>query len=233
MKDTIHESLVFLGNSISSFHHTGSLFPTSRWAASAMTHPIKRAAFGSRPLKVLELGPGTGSVTVQILKEMGPHDELTICEISDSFMNTLKKSLQTNEDFRSHQSRISFFNGPAQDLISDKPYDVIICALPFLNFDLETNESIFKKLISLSHSETIMTFYQYIGLKKLGKILPKRRIRIEKLEPLFDEIEKKNIKDIKVWRNFTPIKIYTIKPQSLSLAERTTSHGRSHHLRAA
>lgn len=232
MKDTIKESLIFLGNSISSFHHTGSLFPTSKWAASAMAHPLKRSSFGSKPLKILELGPGTGSVTVQILKEMGPQDELVICEISDSFMETLKKSLLTNEDYRTHQARVSFFNGPAQDLISDNFFDVIICALPFLNFDLDTNKSIFKKLISLSHADTVMTFYQYIGLKKLGKMLPKRRVQIESLKPLFDEIEASMLTTKKIWRNFLPITIYTIKPQLLTL-NGAISHPKNEHLRAA
>lgn len=213
MRNTMKETFLFITNAVSSFRDTGSLFPTSRWAAEALTSPLRSPGLLNRSKrKILELGPGTGSVTVQILKDMREDDELLICELNPKFMKVLQESLKDNYYFRKHQSRISFFLGPAQELPEDKIFDVIVCALPFLNFDCETANSIFEKIKKLSNNETLMTYYQYIGLKKLGQLLPERRERLKHLIPVFDSVLQTHKARKRVWLNMSPIDVFTMKP---------------------
>lgn len=207
------ETFLFITNAASSFRDTGSLFPTSRWAAEALTSPLRSPGILNRPKrKILELGPGTGSVTVQILKDMRDDDELLICELNPKFMKVLKESLNDNYYYRKHQSRISFFLGPAQDLPENKTFDVIVCALPFLNFDRETASSIFEKIKKLSNDDTLMTYYQYIGLKKLGALLPERREKLKKLLPVFQSVSQTHKARKRIWLNMLPIDVFTMKP---------------------
>ena len=80
----IKENLVFLREFLLEFKTTGACFPTSRWAAQALIAPLRE---DNRPPKnILELGPGTGSVTMPMLREMRDGDSLTICEINPRFM---------------------------------------------------------------------------------------------------------------------------------------------------
>ena len=206
----IRENVVFLREFLTEFHNTGTCFPTSKWAALELTEPLR----GKRdPLNILELGPGTGSVTVQILRDMGPQDRLTICEINERFMKALKERMAVNPDFHRHRDRITFFQGPVQELPEVGRFEVIVCALPFLNFDRETCQTILSKLQRVSTDSTVMTYYQYIGLRHLGLLIssPKRRDRLVQLKDFFKELHRHQRRRTRVWLNVLPINIYTVQ----------------------
>lgn len=204
--------LKFLHESCLEFQLTGTIFPTSKWAAKAMTDPLRNEARGNRR-NILELGPGTGPVTVKILADMNDEDTLTICEINPRFMAILQTILNENSDYRRHKERVRFFCCAAQELPEDATYDVIVCSLPFLNFDLKTVRQIFNKLVKLSHEKTLMTNYEYIGLRGIGKLMSprKRRRRIYQVDRFFRRFAPNPLKRTKVWLNVLPINIYTRK----------------------
>ena len=207
----IKDNLVFLREFVKEFQTTGSVFPTSRWAAKALTSPMMRIR---SPQHILEHGPGTGSVTVKILKRMNDGDKLTICEINPRFMASLQKKLAKNEDYLRHRDRIDFFLGPMQELPEVAKYDVIVCAIPFLNFDRDTVREMFTKLKKLVKDNTIMTYYEYIGLRAIGKSVapPITKRRMRELDSFFGEISKSHgMRRERVWLNVLPINIYTLK----------------------
>ena len=80
----IKQNLVFLREFLLEFKTTGACFPTSKWAAQALIKPLRDTK--RKPMRILELGPGTGSVTLPILRELREGDTLTICEINPRFM---------------------------------------------------------------------------------------------------------------------------------------------------
>ena len=95
------------------------------------------------------------------------------------------------------------------------PYDVIVCALPFLNFDLETVQQIFARLRLVSTPDTLMTYYEYIGARKFNQTLgaQSRKDRITQVNGFLRESGAVcNIDCTKVWLNLFPINIYTVKP---------------------
>src|SRR6185312_11129733 len=60
------------------FHTTGAILPSSRFLARALVRPMR----GPRPpWRILEVGPGTGSVTREIARRMLPGDRLDAVEI--------------------------------------------------------------------------------------------------------------------------------------------------------
>jgi hypothetical protein len=142
-------------------------------------------------------------------------DRLTVCEINPRFMKALKDSLEREETFRAKRNQIEFFEGAAQDIPLGAPYDVIVCALPFLNFDLETVQQIFSRLRLVSTPDTLMTYYEYMGARKFNQTLgaPSRKDRISKVNGFLRESgDVCNIDCTKVWLNLFPINIYTVKP---------------------
>lgn len=206
----IKDHVVYFTEFLKEFQNTGTCFPSSKFAARALTNPLRATR---APQRILELGPGTGVVTVKILEDMIPGDRLTICEINPRFMQQLKKNLETNPDFQCHKNNISFFEGPAQEIPEDGCYDLIVCALPFLNFDLATVEEIFSKLERISTSHTKMTYYEYIGLRSIGKVIApeERKENLRKLDKFFAGIYKRhNMQRERVWLNLLPINIYTL-----------------------
>ena len=208
----IRESIVFLREFLLEFETTGACFPTSHWAAEALSAPLRDH---STPVNVLEAGPGTGSVTVQILSKLKPGDHLTICEINPRFMRALKKRLAKNLDFIAHSHQVTFFEGPVQALPADRSFDVIVCAIPFLNLKVELVKEIFDKFRELGHPDTVMTYYEYLGLRSVGKVvaLPERRERLRALDTYFrTTLQQKEVSREIVWLNLSPINVYRIRP---------------------
>jgi len=204
------ENLVFFREFLSEFENTGSMWPTSPLAAAALTAPLRES---NRTVEILELGPGTGPVTVRILKDMHPNDCLTICEINPRLMAALRANLSENADYQRHKDRVRFFECAAQELPKDRKYDVVVCALPFLNFDLQTVRQIFDHLFTLCHPATVMTNYEYIGLRSINKTFSSAlgKNRIHQIDSYLQTVYKaRNVRRTRIWRNMLPINVYRL-----------------------
>lgn len=209
----LKENLVFLREFLLEFKTTGACFPTSRWAAQALINPLRAPDRG--PKNILELGPGTGSVTIPLIRELRPGDHLTVCEINPRFMKSLKETLEETEEYRRARHQVTFFLGAAQDLPTDRVFDIIVCALPFVNFDLGTVQSIFSKLREISSPSTLMTYYEYIGVRKFNETVGASD-RKERIAEVHDYLKNSGyisyLKHERVWLNLLPINIYTVRP---------------------
>jgi 16S rRNA A1518/A1519 N6-dimethyltransferase RsmA/KsgA/DIM1 with predicted DNA glycosylase/AP lyase activity len=146
---------------------------------------------------------------------MIPGDKLTICEINPRFMSMLKSRLDKNPSFTLREGDVSFFEGPAQELpIPEEPYDMIVCALPFTNFSMETVLEIFTRLHQISHDQTVMTYYEYIGLRRVGKLMSQgeKRSRLLEIDRFFDGKHSQDlISHELVWLNILPIHVHTLR----------------------
>lgn len=173
--------LTFLSQLPSRFDEIGSVIPSGKALSHSMTSPIRRA---SPPRRILEVGPGTGPFTREILALMRSEDQLVVSEINSALLAGLQKSLLKDKNYVRHQDRVQFIEGPVQKLLKNGgrgPYDVIICSLPFLNFTPETVEEI----MSLFHESLVpagtLAFFEYAGLREWAVTftLPsnKRRVR--------------------------------------------------------
>jgi phospholipid N-methyltransferase len=208
----LKDNALFVQEFFRTFHSTGSLCPTTRWAASAMVAPLSEKPQG-QPSKILELGPGTGSVTQYILRTMGFGDSLATCEINERFMDALKDNLEDDPYFDTHRARVSFHCCPMQQLPETQKFDVIVCAIPFLNFDLPLVKELFAKIAALSHENTVMTYYEYIALRDIGKIFSanSRRKRMRELDDFIIKLQKSHLQSrSNVWLNVLPIKVYRL-----------------------
>ncbi len=208
----LKENLAILKASLfSQFKNTGCFWSSSRWAADSLTQPMRRRRGGK--LNILEAGAGTGAVTVSILKDLCEGDRLVVCEINSEFMKILKQRLQRNADYQKHKDNIIFFEGPIQDIPEDNKFDLIICALPFLNFELPLVKDIFQKLVRLSGKDTLMTYFEYLGIRPLSKVVspnPRKR-RIKEIDRYFHaEYLPRRVGQKICWLNHFPINIYTL-----------------------
>jgi len=214
------EHLIFFTEFVREFQSTGSVCPTSKWAAAGLIEPLRQAR---NPMRILEAGPGSGSVTIPILENMLAEDRLTICEINPRFMKMLVARLERTEVYQRHRDRITFFLGPVQELPDDgRPYDLIVCAIPFLNLELPIVEDIFSKFQQLSHPETFLTYYEYMGLRVIGKMMspPQWKSRLKKIDSFFKEMnEQADFNRSRVWLNLLPINIFKLKINQIKIGD--------------
>jgi len=166
------------------FGEIGMIVPSSRALAKSMALPLKKKQGRKR---ILEVGPGTGPMTKQILKYLGDEDEFVICEINPVFLAKLKENLDEDPNYHKHKHNVTFFEGPVQDLkitdISCK-FDVIVSTLPFLNFDPQTVEEILALYYEFLNGHGVLTFCEYLGIRKLTKTfaLSTRRERMKRVD---------------------------------------------------
>src|ERR1043165_2429371 len=78
--------VAFFGQAIKNYKMTGAVLPSSPALARAMTKSLRSA---TGPKRLLEVGPGTGPFTKNILKALRNGDELHIVEINPIFANRL------------------------------------------------------------------------------------------------------------------------------------------------
>lgn len=206
----LKEKIVFAKEFFRSFQTTGSFCATGRRAAETLAEPIRAVR---APRHILEIGPGTGSVTRVLLQEMSGSDTLTVCEINPRFMAALKERLAENADYQRHKERVRFFLGAVQDMPEDNVYNAVVCAVPFNNFDRATTEAIFAKVQRLTNGQAQMSYYEYIGLRHVCKISPcaARRKRIREVAYYLRSEWMPNLLSRKrVWLNVLPIYVYTL-----------------------
>ena len=137
-------------------------------------------------------------------------------------MSVLKETITKLPEYTEHAERITFFEGPIQEVAENHKFDLFVCALPFLNFERKLIEDIFNKLNRLANPDAVMTHYEYIGLRRLGSAISKTRAkRAIDLENFLREIgHTRLIGRKKVWLNVLPIYIYTILlPVEISMPE--------------
>lgn len=174
------------------FGQIGMVIPSSNSLARAMVKPMDSL---TGPRRILEVGPGTGPMTREILRRMTEQDTFVICEINALFLARLRHDLQFNKYYQRHRERIRFYEGPVQGLWNSNipsNYDLIVSSLPFLNFEGDEVEGLFSLYSALLSNRGILSTCEYIGIRKLSLIFSSLRNR-ERMKEV-DQV-------IRSWRN--------------------------------
>ena len=82
------------------YRNTGSILPSSRGLARALVSQVRRRR---TPSRILEVGPGTGAVTDEILRVLRPGDRLDIVEINVEFVALLGRRFEQAPLWRSRR----------------------------------------------------------------------------------------------------------------------------------
>jgi phospholipid N-methyltransferase len=156
------------------FRTTGAVLPSSRFLAAALTVPLRQQRPASR---ILEVGPGTGSVTRAIARRMLPGDRLDAVEINGRFVRLLRERIDTDKAFREHGQQIEVIHAAAEDLIGDSVYDYIVSGLPLNNFPVASIREIFAAYARLLKPGGTLSYYEYALVRQLKWPLVDRRER--------------------------------------------------------
>lgn len=154
------------------FHTTGAVLPSGRALSRALTHYVREqhadaGASGQNSRRILEVGPGTGAVTAHIVRHMQSADRLTLVERNDQFVARLRERIASDAAFQPVAGRIDLVHAGVEELPEGNPYDVIISGLPLNNFSASFVELLAAKLRRLLADNGKLSFFEYIGVRKL------------------------------------------------------------------
>ncbi len=168
------------------FHSTGAVLPSGRRLCRALA---KFTGGNGQPRRILEVGPGTGVVTGEILRRLGPSDTLDLVELNDRFVAALRERLATDDAWRARASQVHIHHTPVEQLAVDQPYDAIVSGLPLNNFPVEVVESILAHLRHLAAPGGTLSFFEYVAVRKFKALVGNReeRRRLAGVEAALDE----------------------------------------------
>jgi phosphatidylethanolamine/phosphatidyl-N-methylethanolamine N-methyltransferase len=185
MKRAVSDHLLFLSQLRKRYTTTGSVAPSSRFLAAALTAPLKA---GQGPLRILEVGPGTGAVTRRIVSLLKPEDRLDLVELNETFAEMLKRRFQEDSSYRKAAEQSEIHICPLQEFQSEIQYDYIISGLPLNNFSAEIVGEIFKSFLRLLAPNGVLSYFEYMGMRKIRGLVVGRngRERIRALEKIMN-----------------------------------------------
>lgn len=119
--------------------------------------------------RILEVGPGTGAFTEEILDAMRGHDALDIVEVNPVFCEHLEHRLL--KPFRARHSSMSIrlHISSIEQATLDGGYDFVICGLPFNNFPLVLTQSIFARMLTLLRDGGELIYFEYPGMRTMKR----------------------------------------------------------------
>jgi phospholipid N-methyltransferase len=220
----LRENRVFLGQFFRRYHTTGSVLPSSRALARALCRFVDPGATkqagspdngsADAPRQILEVGPGTGAVTAQLVRKLRSNDQLTLVELNDDFVRHLQHRFETEPDFQAVAPRSQIKHCRLEDLPGEHCYHLIISGLPLNNFEVNEVEGILKVYERLQASGGTLSFFQYIAIRRAKAIVSgsKGRARLRGIGQALDRILKhQEIHRDWVWPNLPPAWVHHVR----------------------
>jgi phospholipid N-methyltransferase len=165
---------LFLGEFVRTYHTTGAVLPSGPALARALVRYVEP---DGEPRSILEVGPGTGAVTAQLVRRLGPADRLDLVELNARFVDCLKNRFAQESDFRRVAERTQILHQNVEAIADRGPYDCVISGLPLNNFEGETVQRILDAMMGLLRPGGVLSFFQYIAVRKAKALVSGRKTR--------------------------------------------------------
>ncbi|MEX2141988.1 MAG: methyltransferase domain-containing protein [Pirellulales bacterium] len=177
---------VFLEQFWQRYHTTGAVLPSGRRLSKGLCRYV--AESNGRPRRILEVGPGTGPATAELVRLLGENDHLRIVELNDAFVNFLRHRFEHEPDFQRVSDRCEIVHDRLENLPQDTQYDLIISGLPLNNFPVELVESLLSCFERLLKPGGVVSFFEYIAIRRAKAAVSGRhdRSRLQAIAQLID-----------------------------------------------
>lgn len=133
----------------------GALSPSSKFLAKKMITPIDFV----RARTIVELGPGTGIFTKEILKRMHPDAKLFVFETQKNFCDLLQKEIQDSRMILINDSAEKIGEYLAQHQLTHADYTV--SSIPFTVIPSQIKHTILKQAVSCLRPGGLFIQFQY------------------------------------------------------------------------
>lgn len=179
MFNALRQQATFVKQFGTRFETTGSLIPSSRFVAKAITRYVQQRK--ENPIRVLECGPGTGPFTDRIVRLLKPGDTYHLVELNEHFVDILRQRFSQEPHWKQVAEMAEIYQLPLQDFAPEEKYDFIVSGLPHVNFPAEVVEAITASYFKLLKPGGMLSYFEYMYVRPIRKMVTfgsdRRRIR--------------------------------------------------------
>lgn len=174
MRGLLNEYRTFFREARDSFDTIGAVAPSGRFLARAIASELR---YRNDPIRVLEVGPGTGALTWEIVRYIQPHDRFDIVELNAGFVDALQERFRRDWHFRRVADRTRILHMPVQELAADQAYDYVISGLPLNSFPTKLVRTILESFNRLIKPGGVLSFFEYLWIRDLHRFFVPLRER--------------------------------------------------------
>ncbi len=188
------------------FETTGSITPSSRFLAQSMTRFLA-ARVPDKPVRVLEIGPGTGPVTNRIVELLRPDDRFDLVELNESFVGLLNRRFESDASWQQASSVSTIHQLPHQEFDHTGPYDFVISGLPLTNFPADLVRSITESYLKLLKPGGVLSYFEYMYVRPVRKVTSRgdENERIRAIDDIMSQLcNAHRIRRDNIWINVPP-----------------------------
>lgn len=182
-KATMPKSLnMFIGEMLRNPAHVGAVAPSSRALARSMTQDLDKLSG-----QVIEIGPGTGAITREILRAGVPPENLTLFEMNTQFCKALRREFPN----------ITVHNQMAQEMaaLNFDEVSAVLSGLPLLNMPTDVQQDILSSVFATLRPGGAFIQFTYGARPPIDR-------------PVRENLTLRWTKYPKVWRNLPPATVY-------------------------
>jgi len=130
--------------------------PCSKFLAQEAISKLLDEMKKGRPLRILEIGSGTGIVTREILSKMTENDVLDCVELERPLCDILERKFVSDPRVKIHCCSIL-------DFTTEQPYDVIISTIPYNLLPLELVKQMWEHTFNLAVENAPISYVALMG----------------------------------------------------------------------
>lgn len=147
------------------FFHMGAILPSSRYLGQAGVSYLARRD-PAQPVRVLEVGAGTGSFTREIVPLLRPGDTLDAVDLNGSLVAHLRQRFAAEPEFQAAPGvNINLINADVRSIAAGQ-YDYIVFSLPLTNFPPSLVEEILARMIERLKPGGVFSYVKYIFISR-------------------------------------------------------------------
>ena len=156
----LHQHLLLLGRFFKNPRIVGAIAPSSQVLARAMVSHLDV----SGAVRIVELGPGTGSFTRAVLQRLGPRARFVAIELEPAFVDQVRQQWPTVECVHASAESLA-------QIARDRglvPIDHIISGLPFASLPTPMSRRILDGIQETLKPGGTFTTFQYLHAYRLA-----------------------------------------------------------------
>lgn len=179
------------------------------------------AARESGAVRVLEIGPGTGPVTNEIVRHLKPGDTFDLVELNEAFVEILSGRFEQEPTWKAAADQSTIHQLPVQDYQPGELYDFVISGLPLNNFSADLVDAISNHYFRLLKPGGVLSYFEYMYVRPIRKVVTRgeEKVRITRIDDTMSaHCDRYRIRRDNIWINIPPAWVQHLQlPESTSL----------------